>query len=77
MIEKLRRSAQLREAAIAGQLETVVCRDKATHEDVEVLCLRIDGGLRPIARFYPDVDYANADVTVAEGHNAGKLKLLH
>ena len=71
MIEKLMK------AYVAGKLTTVMCRDKATHENVEILCLRVNGGLRPLARFYPDVDYANADVTVVEGHSESRSKLLH
>jgi len=56
-------------AAMLGQLTTVTCIDKATNEEVEILCIKIDGGLKPIGRIYPDSDYAMADVSSPGGHS--------
>jgi hypothetical protein len=62
-------------AAAEGQLTTVTCRDKATNEEVEILCIKIDGGLKPIGRIYPDADYAMADVSSPGGHS--EQRTLH
>ena len=53
-----------------NELTTVKCFDKVTHEEVEILCLKIPGGgLKPIARIYPDADFAMADVTSPGGYS--------
>ena len=62
-------------AAVLGQLTTVTCTDKVTNEEVEILCIRIDGGLKPVARIYPDADYALADVNSPGGHS--EQRTLH
>ena len=69
MIETLEKAIQ------EGQLTTVTCQDKATGEDVQVLCIQIPGGLKPIGRLYPDVDYAMADVSTPGGHS--DKRVLH
>jgi hypothetical protein len=69
MIEILEKAAQ------EGQLTTVTCRDKATNEDVQVLCIKIPGGLKPIGRLYPDVDQAMADVSSPGGYS--DQRILH
>lgn len=62
-------------AAVLGQLTTVTCRDRATNEEVDVLCVKIGGGLKPIGRIYPDSDYAMADVNSPGGHS--EQRTLH
>ncbi len=58
---------EIEKAATEGKLTTITCRDKVTNEEVEILCLEISGGLKPIGRLYPDVDYAMADVHTPGG----------
>lgn len=65
----------IEKAATEGKLTTVRCRDKVTDEEVEILCLKIPGGLKPIGRLYPDVDYAMADVTSPGGYS--DKRILH
>jgi hypothetical protein len=65
----------IEKAAAEGQLTTVKCNDKVTGEEVEILCLKIPGGLKPIGRLYDDVDYAMADVTSPGGHS--DRRILH
>ena len=65
----------IEKAATEGQLTTVTCRDKVTDEEVEILCLKIPGGLKPIARLYHDVDYAMADVYSPGGFS--DKRILH
>ena len=69
MIEKIEK------AATEGKLTTVKCRDRVTDEEVEILCLKIPGGLKPIGRLYDSVDYAMADVTSPGGHS--DKRVLH
>jgi hypothetical protein len=65
----------IEKAATEGQLTTVTCRDKVTDEEVEILCLKIPGGLKPIGRLYSDVDYAMADVYSPGGFS--DKRILH
>ncbi len=65
----------IEKAATEGQLTTVTCRDKVTDEEVEILCLKIPGGLKPIGRLYCDVDYAMADVYSPGGFS--DKRILH
>lgn len=65
----------IEKAAAEGQLTTVKCRDKVTDEEVEILCLKIPGGLKPIGRLYHDVDYAMADVSTPGGFS--DKRILH
>lgn len=61
-------------AAAEGQLTTVICIDKVTNEKVEILCIKLSDGLKPIGRLYPDADYAMSDVNPPGGHS-GQRKL--
>lgn len=65
----------LEKAVSEGQLTMQTCRDKATGEDVQVLCIETPGGLKPIGRLYTDVDYAMADVTPPGGYS--DKRVLH
>ncbi len=65
----------IEKAAVEGKLTTVRCKDKVTNEEVDILCLEIPGGLKPIGRLYPDVDYAMADVTSPGGYS--DKRILH
>lgn len=65
----------IEKAATEGKLTTVTCRDKVTDEEVEILCLEIPGGLKPIGRLYHDVDYAMADVSTPGGFS--DKRILH
>jgi hypothetical protein len=58
---------EIEKAATEGKLTTVTCRDRVTNEEVEILCLSIPGGLKPIGRLYHDVAYAMADVSSPGG----------
>jgi len=66
-------------AAVLGQLTTVTCIDKVTKEEVEVLCVKVDGGLQPIGRLYPDTDHAMSDVSPPGGHSEvlNEQRILH
>ncbi len=66
-------------AAVLGTLTTVTCIDRATKEEVEVLCVKIDGGLQPIGRLYPDTDHAMSDVSPPGGHSEerNEKRILH
>jgi hypothetical protein len=67
MIETIARAVE------ANKLTKVTCFDRITHEEVEILCVEIPGGLKPIARIYPDADFAMADVTTPGGHHGKQL----
>lgn len=63
----------IEKAVSEGQLTTVTCRDKVTDEEVEILCLKIPGGLKPIGRLYHDVNYAMADVYSPGGFSDNRI----
>ncbi len=65
----------IEKAASAGKLTTVKCKDRVTNEEVEILCLRIPGGLQPIGRLYRSTDDAMADVSSPGGYS--EKRILH
>jgi hypothetical protein len=65
----------IKKAASEGKLTTVKCKDKVTDEEVEILCLKLPGGLQPIGRLYHSTGDAMADVSSPGGYS--DKRILH
>jgi hypothetical protein len=63
------------EAAKQGRLTVKTCTDRATNQQVDILCVETGNALHPVGKLYPDFSDANADVFPPREH--GDYRILH
>lgn len=62
-------------AARNGRLVVRTCTDKATNQQVDVLCIEDGDMLRPVGKLYPAMGDALAELLPPGGH--GVERILH